>query len=72
MEWTRVLELDHCFRCELTEFYSHGAAYSQPGGGAYAIGLDEKGLVSNQSLNLSGWWGGSCNSIRRGIRRIRH
>ena len=28
------------FRCELREFYTHDAAYSQPGGGAYAIALD--------------------------------
>jgi hypothetical protein len=28
------------FRVELREFYSHDAAYSRPGGGAYAIALD--------------------------------
>jgi hypothetical protein len=28
------------FRSELREFYSHDAAYSRPGGGAYAIALD--------------------------------
>ena len=29
-----------CFRCEAREVHSHDAAYSQPGGGAYAIALD--------------------------------
>ncbi len=36
----RGIEFDACFRCEAREVYSHDAAYSQPGGGAYAIGLD--------------------------------
>jgi Domain of unknown function (DUF4082) len=28
------------FRCELRDFYSHDAAFSRPGGGAYAIAFD--------------------------------
>ena len=47
----RGFELDHCFRCELTEFYSYDAAYSQPGGGAYAIGLD---IASSEDLIENG------------------
>jgi hypothetical protein len=39
--WSGVgIHFNAAFRCELREFYSHDAAYSQPGGGAYAIGLD--------------------------------
>jgi hypothetical protein len=39
--WIGVgIDFTDSFRCELREFYSHDAAYSQPGGGAYAIGLD--------------------------------
>jgi hypothetical protein len=34
------IQFYNAFRCELREFYSHDAAYSQPGGGAYAIALD--------------------------------
>ena len=36
----RGIGFDACFRCEAREVYVHDAAYSQPGGGAYAIGLD--------------------------------
>ena len=39
--WTgKGIEFTSSFRCELREFYSHDAAYSRPGGGAYAIALD--------------------------------
>ncbi len=43
----RSIEFDACFRCEAREAYSHDPAYSQPGGGAYAIGLD---LFSSEVL----------------------
>jgi hypothetical protein len=39
--WTgKGVEFASSFRCELREFYLHDAAYSRPGGGAYAVSLD--------------------------------
>jgi hypothetical protein len=39
--WTgKGVEFSSSFRCELRDFYLHDAAYSRPGGGAYAIALD--------------------------------
>ncbi len=39
--WEGVgIDIDNSFRVEVDEFYSHDAYNPQPGGGAYAIGLD--------------------------------
>src|SRR5258705_9150083 len=35
------IEFNYSFRNELREFYSHDASYSSPGGGGYAIALDD-------------------------------
>jgi hypothetical protein len=47
----RGINFINCFRCELNTFYSHDAAYSQPGGGAYAIALS---LFTTETLVHNG------------------
>ena len=46
--------------------------HSKGEGKTRPLGFRRLSARQDQPLDLSGWWGGSCSSIRREIRRIRY